>query len=179
MEFDKMIMPAVIAGVAVGVVNGILQIINAIPILGCLATPASLCMCCLLPIAGGALAAHLYSEKTSLQMESGAVVGGLAGVIGGILSAIIGAIVQFAVSMLGIGASAMQGAGSGEMMSQMGISAASGILGVIIGGLFSVVLGAVFGAVGGVIYVAVQGKKGKPNLKSKAPGGKTGQKKTE
>jgi len=134
-----MIVPALIAGVVVG-------IIGQIPLINCCN------ICCLWIIAGGALAAYLLSRKDKIELVDGAVVGALSGLVYAVVATIVGFAVGQLISMLGLNLSLLGGdTGSLDYMSQMGANLGVGVLGALIGLCVRLILGVVFGAVGGVV----------------------------
>ena len=63
--------------------------------------------------------------------------------------AVIGAVFGFISSILGLGLGAIGGAD----MTSLGISAAGGIVGIIMGAVFQMVSMFIFGGIGGIIYM--------------------------
>src|SRR5712692_5683048 len=96
MNFDRMMKPALIGGVAAGVVS-------QIPILGNLLN----CFCCALLIGGGVLASYLYIKDSSTPVSSGE--GAMLGLMAGVFGAITSTLISVPISLM-VGASAMAAA---------------------------------------------------------------------
>lgn len=129
--------PALLGGLIVGVLSGVLSIIPFV----------NYC-CCIWSLGGGALAAYLYikSSPTPVGMGDGAMVGGLAGVVGGILYLII----NLPITLL-IGVAAM-----GSQLRQAGVNVPfSPVVLVVISSIVTAVILAVLATLGGVIGVAI------------------------
>ena len=130
--------PAILGGLAIGVLCAISSLI---PFVG------GFC-CCLLSIAGGALAAFLYikASPTPVPMGDGALVGGLAGVFGGIIYFII----TLPIALLW-GAAVMS-----EQFNRSGVQMPfSGPVLMIVGSLIGAIILALLATLGGVIGVAI------------------------
>lgn len=133
--------PALLGGLIVGVLSGVLSIIPFV----------NYC-CCIWSLGGGALAAYLYikSSPTPVGMGDGAMVGGLAGVVGGILYLII----NLPITLL-IGVAVM-----GSQLRQAGVNVPfSPVVLVVISSIVTAVILAVLATLGGVIGVAIFGKR--------------------
>jgi hypothetical protein len=130
--------PAILGGLIVGVLSGVLSFIPFV----------NYC-CCLWSIGGGALAAFLYikSSPTPVGMGDGAMVGGLAGAFGGILYLII----NLPITVLIIGVASMS-----SQMRQAGVNVPfSPILLVVLSSIVTAVILAVLATLGGVIGTAI------------------------
>jgi hypothetical protein len=129
--------PALLGGLIVGVLSGVLSIIPFV----------NYC-CCIWSIGGGALAAFIYikSSPTRVAMGDGAMVGGLAGVVGGILFLIINLPITI---LLGV-------AVIGSQLTQAGVNLPfSPVVLVIISSIVTAVILAVLATLGGIIGVAI------------------------
>jgi len=129
--------PALLGGLIVGILSGVLSII---PI-------ANYC-CCLWSIGGGVLAAFIYIKGSSVPVKigDGALVGGLAGVVGGILYLIINVPLTLLIGMAALGAQLRQ--------TGLNIPVPPFVL-VIISSVITAVILAVLAALGGIIGVAI------------------------
>jgi hypothetical protein len=129
--------PALLGGLIVGVISGVLSII---PI-------ANYC-CCLWGIGGGFLAAFIYikGSPTPVPIGEGALVGGLAGVIGGIIYLIISLPLTLLLGMAAIG----------SKLEQTGVNLPfSPMVLVIISSIVTAVILVILAALGGVLGVAI------------------------
>jgi hypothetical protein len=140
MDFKRMIVPAVGAGLVSGILSSI---------------PLVSMGCCLWMTLGGFGAAYLYGKSTKIEMTEAAMAGGASGVVCGIVSGILGLILSFALNALGMGAGMLGGGGLGQAGLGMGVGIAATIVSAVVG----LILAVIFGALGGVIYAATMGKK--------------------
>lgn len=93
MDFDRMLKPALIAGV----VLGLLSLVPGINWLNCL--------CGLLIIGGGLLAAYLYIKDSAVPVTSGQ--GAMVGLLAGVIGTVVKTIIQIPLALLfGMGLSA-------------------------------------------------------------------------
>ena len=134
---NNKIKPALLGGLIVGILSGVLSIV---PI-------ANYC-CCLWSIGGGVLAAFIYIKGSSVPVKigDGALVGGLAGVVGGILYLIINVPLTLLIGMAALGAQLRQ--------TGLNIPVPPFVL-VIISSIITAVILAVLAALGGIIGVAI------------------------
>ena len=155
----RMMQPALIGGVALGVAS-------QIPLLNLLN-----CACCILVIGGGLLAAFLFFREEPPQAQTpygdGAILGLLTGVIGAIVGTIVSIPVQLALGAMGMGHmkqieealrnADLPPAATGLLSGLMGggLSIAS----IIIGFFFSLVIDSLFAMIGGLIGAAVFARK--------------------
>ena len=130
--------PALLGGLIVGVLSGVLSFIPFV----------NYC-CCLWSIGGGALAAFLYikSSPTPVGMGDGAMVGGLAGVVGAILYVII----NLPITLLIFGV-----AGMSSQLRQAGVDIPfSPFVLVIVSSFVTAIILALLATLGGVIGTAI------------------------
>ena len=134
---NNKIKPALLGGLIVGILSGVLSIV---PI-------ANYC-CCLWSIGGGVLAAFIYIKGSSVPVKigDGALVGGLAGVVGGILYLIINVPLTLLIGMAALGAQLRQ--------TGLNLPVPPFVL-VIISSIITAVILAVLAALGGIIGVAI------------------------
>ena len=151
--------PALIAGVAIGLLSGI-PIVNI-----------GNCCCCLWVVSGGALAAYLLQQRQASPIDLGdaALVGLMAGVIGAVVSTVIS--MPFAMMSGAMNQQAAIDALSSArdlppeareyverfrgLLSGSGAGAALGIIGFF----FSLIIDAIFATLGGLIGGLVFKKK--------------------
>ena len=129
--------PALLGGLVVGVLSGVLSIIPVV----------NYC-CCTWSIGGGLLAAFIYikSSPTPVQMGDGAMVGGLAGVVGGIIFLIINLPITLLIGMAAIG----------SQLAKTGVNIpVSPFVLVIISSIVTAVILAVLATLGGILGVAI------------------------
>ncbi len=93
MNRENMFKPALIGGVALGV-------LSALPVIG-----AFNCFCCAWVIGGGILAAHLYvkDSPTAVTLGNGVLLGLITGVIGALVDTIFSIPLHMAMSGVGMG----------------------------------------------------------------------------
>lgn len=162
MEKPSLIKPALIGGVAMGLLYTIFSFIPVLNLTNC---------CCLWVMFGGALAAYIYIKDSSTAVTSGngAAAGALAGFVGGIISSVF-MIIMFVVQTGGdpqkVVDIMMSGAQGGNMPPEarqyIKVIAENFILLLIGIALFGIVQSVAMGAVGGIIGVAIFGKKKQP-----------------
>ncbi len=134
---SKMMVPALIGGLVSGILSAI---------------PCCNILCCMWYMVGGAIAAYFLAKKAKIELKDGAIVGALSGVVSAILITVLGFVLSMLFSALGI---AMGGAGTEEMLLNMGLGALSQIFWFFV----YLFLGVIFGAVGGVIAVKLMEKR--------------------
>lgn len=160
------LVPALIAGVAAGVISGI-------PLLGCL--------CCLWIIGGGMLAAHLASKDMPVSMTAGD--GAIVGALAGIVAAIVDTLVSLPFQALNI--ELMQRLmdrvseystrlpGNFREMMQQRLTEKTTLAWFLFGLVISAAIFAALSALGGVIGASLFGKKPAPAAAPPAPEGGT------
>ncbi len=170
MDQEGMLKPALIGGVALGV-------LSAIPVIS-----AFNCVCCAWVIAGGMLAAHLYVKSSPMvvTLGRGVALGLLTGVIGAVVDTLFSIPLHVALRSVGMGFVEQMR----EVLDQVpnlppetketlrslfaeggGIS----VLFLILSGLFKVVIYGIMAMLGGAIGVALFEKR-KPGTSYGAPG---------
>lgn len=156
MNRESMLKPALIGGVALG-------ILSALPMIGMFN-----CVCCAWVIAGGLLAAHLYVKESSspVSLGRGAALGLITGAIGAVISTLF-SIPIFLMSG-GIGKynftdalkQQMDKMGNvppetRQMMESLAANGGMTFLFLILGFFFSLIVFALFGLIGSTIGVAL------------------------
>ena len=155
MNENKMLKPALIGGVLLGV-------LSALPLIGALN-----CVCCAWVIAGGMLAAHLYIKDSpiAVTLGRGALLGLFTGVIGAVVSLLFSIPLNF-----------IAGSGGMEIMEQIrarmdsmpnvppetralidSLASRTDLttLIVIFGAIFTLIVYCIFATLGGTIGVAI------------------------
>lgn len=153
---SRMVQPMLIGGVAMGVTS-------SIPGLSCL----NLC-CCLLGLAGGALAAFLYFKDSAIPEPApygpAALLGAGAGAIGGVIVTVLGTIIQMAMGgMQDMSAVFEQMDLPPEAQQFIDQAMAGGGMGagmLAVSFFMNLFLYAIFGALGAILLVSFMQKKG-------------------
>lgn len=160
---NNKLMPALMAGVAFGVLLVIFALVGALsPAVGTVTG----CCACLLPIFAGMLAVYLYVSKspTPAQIADGAMLGALAGLIGGLIYLIVGVPLAYFVN-----AAAME-AQFAQLRSQGIELPVTGLPLLFIGGIIGVVIYTIMSIIGGLIGVPVfEKRKGGSNTPPPPP----------
>jgi hypothetical protein len=149
--------PALIAGIAAGVLSGL-------PFIG-----VANCVCCLWIIGGAAVAAKMLAASTPALLTTGD--GAIVGVLTGIVAAVVDAIISIPLRPLNLGLARRLLDKAAELGGQMPssledmLNQSGGILSpgwFLLGLLVSAIVFAAVGALGGIIGVALFAKKGRP-----------------
>jgi hypothetical protein len=156
MNGESMLKPALIGGVALG-------IISALPMIG-----KFNCVCCAWVIAGGFLAAHLYVKESSTPVSLGR--GAALGLITGAIGSIIYSLFSIPILLMSGGAGNLNfaeavrqqmnkmpnmPAESRQMMESLAASGGMTFLFLILGIFFSLIAFSLFGMIGSTIGVAL------------------------
>ena len=168
-QAPSMLKPALISGVAFGIVG-------SIPIIG-----AVNCACCALVIGSGVLAAFLYSKDSraagfAFRPGNGATIGLLAGLVCGAITGVFGAIVGKITGADGWQEAIEQMQASGadippETLDQIThFMETSGPTVILLGAIFLwLIFGAIFGTIGGLIGGSVFKVEPQPPAHEQAP----------
>jgi hypothetical protein len=144
---DNKLKPAIIGGVAIG-------LLSAIPFINWV----NLC-CCLWAILGGLLASYLYVKNSPVPAKpgDGAVVGGIAGAVGAVIYLILGIPLAIlsgtAMREMMINLMANVDPRQADMIRQQMEAQGQGISGIIFQSLIGAVLLLVFAVIGGLLGI--------------------------
>jgi hypothetical protein len=156
MNRESMLKPALIGGVALG-------ILSALPMIGMFN-----CVCCAWVVAGGLLAAHLYVKESSSPVSLGR--GAALGLITGGIGAVISALFSIPIFLMSSGLGKFNFAEalkqqmdkmpnvppeSRQMMETLAANGGMTFLFVILGFFFSLIVFSLFGLIGSTIGVAL------------------------
>jgi hypothetical protein len=147
MGFGTSIIIGIVLGIVVGVIPGILGLI---PILGALIAICNCLVSPLLAVVGGYLVGSMGKVRAGdwggLAVQNG---------IYALTAAIVGTAVNTLLAFFNIGATAI---GGNQDIAGLGITAAGGILGIVLVFVIALVLNLVLGFIGGAIYLLMAKK---------------------
>lgn len=147
-EFNKLIKPALIAGIIAG-------ILSAIPIINFVN-----CICCGWIVIFGFLSVYLLKKDIkTVEPIDGAIVGALTGLIAFVSVTIL----DILLASLFVGLAGMSGS-----MEDMGVSAFSSGAGLLISGVMRIIIYPMFGAIGGIIGGVLLKDKEEPKVEYQA-----------
>ncbi len=170
MDQEKMLKPALIGGVILGV-------LSAIPVIS-----AFNCLCCAWVIGGGMLAAHLYVKGSpmAVTLGRGVALGFLTGVIGAVVDTLFSIPIHMAMKNIGMGFVEQIREGLEQvpnlppetrdaLRSVFSGSTGFSLVFVILTGFFKLIIYGIMAMLGGAIGVAVFEKR-KPGTPYTSPG---------